>query len=61
MPNMTVIRKMSGRVVDRNVSDDMLKVVLSCQPFGVYDIEDNEGNPVYRATVKRNALKLEKV
>ena len=56
MNNMTIIRKATGKVIDRNVSEDMLELVLSCQPFGVYDVEDSHGRPLKMVTVKRTKI-----
>ena len=57
---MTVIRKATGRVVDRDVDFENLELVLDCQPIGVYDVEDGEGNLLWIAVVKRNGIRFDK-
>ena len=53
---MKIIRKATGRVVDSHISEEMLEVVLSCLPFGVYDIETSKGNYIKTAIVKRRSV-----
>ena len=38
-----VTRKMTGKVVGRNVPQDSLEVYLSTLPSGVYGVEDSDG------------------
>ena len=57
---MRIIRKATGRVIDRNVKLEMIETVLNCLPFGVYDIEDSDGRPVATAIVRCKGLKIEK-
>ncbi len=47
-----VTRKMSGKVVGRNVPQESLEAHLSAMPSGVYGLEDSDGNEVNQATVK---------
>jgi hypothetical protein len=47
-----VIRKMTGKVVGRNVPHDSLDSYLATLPTGVYGVEDSEGNEVREVTVK---------
>ena len=47
-----VTRKMTGKVVGRNVPQDSLDAYLSTLPSGVYGVEDSEGNEVREVTVK---------
>ena len=47
-----VTRKMSGKVVGRNVPQESLEAYLSAMPSGVYGLEDSDGNEVNQVTVK---------
>jgi len=47
-----VTRKLSGKVVGRNVPQDSLDAYLSSLPSGVYGVEDSDGNEVREVTVK---------
>ena len=47
-----VTRKMTGKVVGRNVPQDSLDAYLSNLPTGVYALEDSDGNEVRQVTVK---------
>jgi hypothetical protein len=47
-----VTRKMTGKVVGRNVPEELLGVYLSTLPTGVYALEDSDGNEVREVTVK---------
>ena len=38
-----VTRKMTGKIVGRNVSQDALEAYLSTLPSGVYGVEDSQG------------------
>lgn len=52
-----IIRKMTGKLVGRNVAKDSLDVVLSAMPPGVYGIEDSDGNEINVATVKHGRVR----
>ncbi len=39
-----VTRKMTGKIVGRNVPHDALEAYLSTLPSGVYGVEDSQGN-----------------
>ena len=51
-----ILRKMTGKVVARNVPEESLESHLSALPPGVYGIEDSGGNEVSIATVKCGKL-----
>lgn len=58
---MRIIRKATGRVIDKDVKLETVETVLNCLPFGVYDVEDSDGRTVAVATVKRNGLRVQNV
>ena len=47
-----VTRKLTGKVVGRNVSEESLDTYLSTLPTGVYGLEDSDGNELNEITVK---------
>ncbi len=51
-----ITRKMTGKCVGRNVSEESLELVLSALPAGVYGVEDSDGNEVNVAVVKRGRV-----
>jgi hypothetical protein len=46
-----VTRKMTGKIVGRNVPQEALEAYLSTLPSGVYGVEDSQGNET-EVTVK---------
>jgi hypothetical protein len=51
-----VTRKMTGRVVGRNVPDSSLDTFLSVLPTGCYGIEDVDGNEITFAVVRKGCV-----
>jgi hypothetical protein len=49
---MTITRKMTGKVVGRDVPVVQLDLILSNLPAGVYGIENADGAELTTATVK---------
>ena len=47
-----VTRKMTGKVVGRNVPEESLEAYLSTLPSGVYGVEDSDGQRSQEVTVK---------
>jgi hypothetical protein len=47
-----IVRKLTGKVVGRKVSEDSIDVYLSVLPAGVYGIEDSDGNELNEVRVR---------
>jgi hypothetical protein len=55
-----VTRKLTGKVVGRNVSEDSIDVYLSVLPAGVYAIEDSDGNELNEVRVRAGRVEYAK-
>jgi hypothetical protein len=55
---MTITRKMTGKVVGRDVPVVQLELVLANLPAGVYGIENADGAELTTATVKSGRVMI---
>ena len=53
-----VVRKMTGKVVGRNVPEESLELYLSVLPAGVYGVEDSDGNEINEVAVRNGRVKF---
>jgi hypothetical protein len=47
-----ITRKLTGKIVGRDVAEDSLDLVLANLPAGVYGVEDSDGKELNVATVR---------
>jgi hypothetical protein len=55
-----VTRKLTEKVVGRNVPEDSIDTYLSCLPAGVYAIEDSDGNELNEVKVRAGRVEYAK-
>jgi len=51
-----VTRKLTGKVVGRDVPEDSIDTYLACLPAGVYAIEDSDGNELNEVKVRAGRI-----